>query len=228
MSGWEQWAAGCGFVVMSAGVYVLMKELYRRYSTPLLLPVVTAGVVIMMVLSVFHIPYETYMQGGQWINQMLGPAVVALAYPLYRQRHLLRRYGAAVLGGACAGSLTALVGGMAMAEAAGADTKLIHTILPKSVTTPVAMDLSQQTGGIPSLTAAFVILAGVTGVLAGPYVFQCLRMQHEVGRGVGFGSASHAIGTSKALENGEKEGALSSVAMTVCAVLTALICPLLV
>ncbi|MDA8352402.1 MAG: LrgB family protein [Firmicutes bacterium] len=223
MSGW----AAAGYAGLTVGSYLLLRRLYLRWKKPWLTPVLTAGVLVIAVLLLFQIPYDVYMKGGRWIDSLLGPAVVAFAYPLYRQRKLIRRYRFAIFGGVLIGTLVAMVGGWAWARLFGLDPHLAVTVIPQSVTTPVAMELSRQWGGLPALTAVLVILAGVVGAVGGPLLFQWLGVDHTLGRGIGFGSGAHGIGTSRALEDDEAVGAASTVAMTLAAVATAFIGPLL-
>lgn len=216
------------FVGVTVGIYLLMKRIYLRWKTPWLSPIVTAGTVVVLSLLWLGIPYEAYMTGGRWIEGLLGPAVVAFAYPLYRQRELLKYHGLPILAGVLTGALVALIGSFSWAHLLGLDLRMIHTLIPQSVTTPVAMDLSRQWGGVPTLTAVLVILAGVVGAVGGPFLYKWLRVEHTLGQGIGFGSAAHGIGTSRAMEEGEAVGAVSTVAMTLAAVLTALLGPLLI
>lgn len=209
-------------------VYHLMRKLYARFSIPFLLPIVTGTTVIVVILLVFNIPYTTFMLGGEWIEFFLGPAVVALAYPLYMQRAMLKKYFLAIMSGVLVGAVIGIVSGLQLAKWLGVESMLAYSLVPKSVTTPVAMDVAKTIGGIPPLAAIFVMVAGIGGVVVAPYIFKLFRIDHFVGKGVGTGAASHAIGTTKALENSEEEGAASSVAMTLSAIVVSIIGPLLV
>lgn len=215
----QQFLVSIIIVVLTVGIYLLMNRLYMKYSYSFLLPLLTTTIVIIMVLSVFQLPYETYMIGGEWINQLLGPAVVALAVPLYNQRKTLLQKLVPIVVGVIMGSIVGMGSGVLLAKSLGVSNHLILSIIPKSITTPVAIQVSTAFGGIPSMTIVFVLLAGLTGAVLGPLVFKWFRITSPLGRGMAFGSASHAIGTSKAKEFDELTVSISSVSMTLSAIL---------
>lgn len=208
--------------------YVTGRKIYERTAIPLLLPIIVAVTMIVTVLAVGNIAYETYMLGGKWIHALLGPAVVALAYPLYEQRRLLVQLAVPILIGSLVGAMIGVFSGFVLAKFVRLDDELLYSLLPKSVTTPVAMDLSESLGGIGSLAAVLVIIAGLTGVLLGPFMFKIFRLRSEIAYGVGLGSASHAIGTAVAFENGELAGSISTIAMIVSAVFVSFLTPILI
>ncbi|WP_018921776.1 LrgB family protein [Salsuginibacillus kocurii] len=210
------------------GLYVTGRFIYQRIPHPLTLPLVTSTFLLLSLLLLFDIPYETYMLGGQWIEILLGPAVVALAYPLFNQWHLLKQYFYPLSMGMVTGALVGIFSGYFLARLAGVDETVLFSIVPKSVTTPVAMDVAATLGGNESLAAIFVMIAGLGGVMIAQYTFRLFNIQSFIGRGIGTGTASHAIGTAKALENNEIEGAVSSIAMTVSAVIVAFFAPLII
>lgn len=208
--------------------YLIAKWVYQRFYTPLLLPVFVATVLIVLFLIIFQIPYDTYMIGGAWINHFLGPAVVALAHPLYQHRAILKKLALPIVSGTFVGAIVGIVSGVLMTKALGFEDHLIYSILPKSVTTPVAMDISNSLNGVASLAAVFVMIAGIAGAMFCKPIFRVFQMHNPVGRGVGLGSASHAIGTAKALESSELEGSISTVAMILSAVFVSIVTPYLV
>lgn len=215
-----------GIILATVALYLMMFKLYERFHIPLLIPVLTTTVIVVTILLSFNISYDTYMIGGQWINKLLGPAVVALAYPLYKQRKVLLENLAAIMGGAFVGLLLGMFSGVILAEELGFSKLFVLSMVPKSITTPVAMQISSSLNGDASLTSIFVIIAGFVGAIAGPLIIKVFRIRSEVGIGIGFGTGSHALGTAKALEYGEQAISMSSVAMTVCAVVGSLIGPL--
>ena len=215
-------------VLLNVVIFLLMTRLYRRYPTPFLIPVLTTSFCIVGLLLLFGIPYETYMIGGKYIDLLLGPAVVALAYPLYKQRDVLMKSLMPILSGVMVGSVVGMASGVLFAKLIGVKEVLIMTLLPKSVTTPVAMEISDVLGGTPSLTVVFVMIAGFTGVVIGPYIVKGFRMDDELSQGIALGSASHAIGTSKAFEYGLDAATVSSVAMALCAIIVSILGPLFV
>mgnify|MGYP001369120158 FL=1 len=214
-----------GIIVITIVVYLLARKMYFKWKTPLLLPVAVSTVMIIVLLELFQLSYETYMLGGKWIMELLGPAVVALAYPLYHHRETLKQLFLPIIAGAFVGSFIGIVSGVGLAILANIDHALISSLGPKSVTTPVAMDLAIATGGIQSLAAVFVMIAGIGGVMMSTTVFKYGKVNHPVGRGLGIGSASHAIGTSRALENNEFEGSISTIAMILCAFFVSIMLP---
>jgi predicted murein hydrolase (TIGR00659 family) len=215
-----------GIVLLNIAIYLMMSVVYRRFRIPVLIPALTATVIVVTLLLYFHIPYDTYMIGGQWINQLLGPAVVSLAYPLYKQRNVLIENLPAILGGAIVGLLIGMFSGLLLAAGLGFSKLYVLSLLPKSITTPVAIQISNSLGGDSSLTSVFVMIAGFTGAIGGPFIIKLFRIRSEVGIGIGLGTASHALGTAKALEYGEQSVSMSSVAMTVCAIVGSCIGPL--
>jgi len=208
--------------------YLFAKWLYKRIYTPLLIPVAGATFLIIICLVIFNISYETYMIGGEWIHAFLGPAVVALAYPLYQNRRILKQLIVPLIGGTLVGSIVGISSGIYLSKLIGFSEEIIYSLTPKSVTTPVAMEISNSLGGIESLAVVFVMIAGITGAMISTYVFQRFQFTHFVGKGVGLGSASHAIGTAKALESGQLEGSVSTVAMILSAVFVSIIAPFIV
>ncbi|WP_158736529.1 LrgB family protein [Alteribacillus sp. YIM 98480] len=221
------WAAAILAAAGTVLVYIGARKFYQRFSYPITLPIVTGTVVIIVVLLGTGISYDTYMLGGRWIEHLLGPAVVALAYPLYKQRKMLKMYFFPLLVSVTVGAFAGVLSGYYLSRLAGVEQALIASVLPKSVTTPVAMEVAASIGGPPPLAAVFVMVAGIGGVVTAPYLFKCCKINHVLAKGIGIGSASHAIGTAKALENSEIEGAASSVAMTLSAVIVSIIIPLL-
>lgn len=217
---------GMGIVLINVVIYLIMVAVYKRFHVPFLLPALTATVTVVTLLLTFNIPYDTYMIGGQWINQLLGPAVVSLAYPLYKQRHVLLQNWPAILGGAVVGLFIGMFSGLLLAAGLGFSKLYVLSLLPKSITTPVAIQISNSLGGDSSLTSVFVMIAGFTGAIGGPFIIKMFRIKSEIGIGIGLGTASHALGTAKALEYGEKSVSMSSVAMTVCAIVGSCIGPL--
>jgi predicted murein hydrolase (TIGR00659 family) len=219
---------GIVILVSTFSIYVVMTQVYRRFKWPVLIPGLTATVIIIAILLVFQISYETYMMGGQWINHLLGPAVVSLAIPLYRQRAVLVKNLIPVLGSVFIGSVAGILSGLIFANMLGISKSLIVSIVPKSITTPVAMQIATELGGIPSLAAVFVMIAGFTGAVFGVHMLKLFRIVSPLGRGIALGSASHAIGTSKAFEYGEQALSFSSLAMTLSAIFGSVLGPVLV
>ncbi|MED3877714.1 LrgB family protein [Priestia megaterium] len=215
-------------IIATVALYLVMAKVYVRFSYPILIPVLTTTVFVILLLLAFHISYDEYMIGGKWINSLLGPAVVALAYPLYKQREMLIKYSIPIIGGVFVGLFAGMISGLVFAEVFGIDRSLILSIVPKSITTPVAIQIATGLGGVPSMTVVFVMIAGFSGVILGPLLLKWIRIKSSLGKGIALGSASHALGTSKAFEYGELTVSMSSVSMTLSAVLGSVFGPIVV
>lgn len=194
-------------------IYLGARYISQKFPSPFTLPVMIGTIIIIILLFLFDIPYSTYNSGAKWINHLLGPAVVALAYPLYKQWDMLRRLVVPILGGVVVGAVVGVASGILLAQLFGVEDVIIYSLIPKSVTTPVAMDIGETIGGIPSLSAVFVMFAGIGGAVMSPFVYRMSRMTKFLGKGIGIGSASHAIGIAMAMEHSEEEGAAGTVAM---------------
>jgi predicted murein hydrolase (TIGR00659 family) len=202
--------------------------IYRKGGlNPLLNPVLIAVLLLVAMLSATGTSYPAYFEGAQFVHFLLGPATVALAIPLYRQFDRVRRSAMALLASILAGSLTAAASAIGIAWALGGSLDTLISLAPKSVTAPVAMGITEQLGGLPSLTAVLVILTGVLGAMLGPPLLNLMGIRDWAARGVAMGTASHGIGTARALQVNELAGAFSGLAMGLNALATALLLPLL-
>ena len=175
---------------------------------------------IIAVLLVFRIPYEAYNAGGSLINLFLGPATVCLAVTIYSQIDLLKRHLLPILAGCAAGTLAAVLSIWGMCRLFGLDRALTVSLMPKSVTTPIATAISEDQGGIVSLSVAAVIYTGILGNLCAPAMIRLFRVRDPMAAGLAIGACSHAMGTARALELGETEGAMSGLAIGLCGIFT--------
>jgi len=202
--------------------------LYRRSGlNPLLNPVLIAVVAIVVILILTGTSYDSYFQGAQFVHFLLGPATVALAIPLYRQFETVRRSALAIFISLLCGTLTAAGSAVAITFALGAGELSVISIAPKSVTAPIAMGIVEQFGGLPSLTAVLVILTGIVGAMLGPLLLDLLGIKDWQARGFALGTASHGIGTARALQVNEVAGAFSGLAMGLNALATAILLPII-
>lgn len=213
---------------LTIGLFWLMRQLYGRYPFAFFHPVLTTTTIICLILVIFQIPYTTYMEGGKWIEQLLGACVVALAYPLYNQREMMYRFKNAIILGISSGLVTAMGSIILFAKLFKVEDEMIHTLIPKSITTPVAIQLSEAIAGIPSLTAVFVMVAGFSGIIIGPVIMKWARIEHPLGKGLALGSAAHALGIAKSTEYGELALSMASISMTLSAIIGALIGPVII
>ena len=215
-------------LTLTLAAFVLASVLYRRFQmNPLLNPVLLSVVAIVLILRGTDTSYATYFEGAQFVHFLLGPATVALAVPLYRQFDRVRKSAAAILVSLMCGSITSAVSAVSIAWFLGAETASIVSVAPKSVTAPVAMGISEQLGGLPSLTAVIVILTGIIGAMLGPLVLNWLKISDWAVRGVAIGAARRGVGTARALQVNEVAGGFSGLAMGLNALATAIILPIL-
>lgn len=217
------------WLVLTLVVYQAAHWTWRRCRmNPLLNPVLLSIATLSAILTISGVDYSRYFSGAQLVHFLLGPATVALAIPLYRQLGQIMRSAGALAAGLLAGSLAAILASLAIGWALGASRPTIMSLAPKSVTSPIAMGVAEQIGGIPSLTAVLVILTGIAGAVGGAWLLDRLRVTDERARGVAIGTASHGIGTARALQMGEVTGAFSGLAMGLNGVATALLTPIIV
>jgi predicted murein hydrolase (TIGR00659 family) len=215
---------GCLFTVV---VFYVGLQLQKRICSPLFNPTFFAIVVIIFFLQLFHIPYEAYNVGGRWVGFFLGPATVALAVPIYRQREKLKTNLFPILTSILIGSIAGIISGVLMGVLMGGSREIIFSLVPKSVTTPIAMEISRAIGGIPPLTVGIVILSGIFGATLGPEILVRLGVKDPIAQGLGIGTAAHGLGTSRAVQEGEIVGAFSGLAMGVAGIITAFLAPLI-
>lgn len=206
--------------------YQLGGWLFRRFgSPPLLNPVLTAVVLLVVLLKTSGTDYQTYFRGAQFIHFLLGPATVALAIPLYREVHAVKSAFLPIALALLIGSLTGIFSAVGIGWLLGGGKIILLTLAPKSVTTPIAMGISEKIGGLPSLTAVVVVLTGIAGAVIGDVVLNKIRVKDEMARGMALGVASHGIGTAHAIQRGRVAGAFSALAMAMNGLLTAIILP---
>ncbi|MCM3638759.1 LrgB family protein [Sporosarcina luteola] len=215
-------------ILVTIIAYLAMAKVYKRYSYSVLIPVLTATTIIIIILSLFHISYDSYMIGGQWISSLLGPSVVALAYPLYNQRRFLLDNLLPIIGGVLVGASSGMVSVALLAKLFRIDHSLALSLIPKSLTTPVAIEVARGLGGNASLAVVCVMIAGIFGAIVAPSIFKWTRVHTPIGRGIALGSASHAIGTAKAAEYGELTFSMSSITMALSAIIGSVLGPIVV
>jgi predicted murein hydrolase (TIGR00659 family) len=215
-------------LTLTLAAYSAGFAIYRRFRfNPLLNPVLLAASALVAILLATGTDYHTYFQGAQFVHFLLGPATVALAVPLYRQMERVRRSGLAVFASILMGSLTAAASAVAIVWALGGSRYSMISIAPKSVTAPVAMGIAEQLGGLPSLTAALVILTGIIGAMLGPPLLHALGIKDQAAQGLAMGVASHGIGTARALQVSEAAGAFAGLAMGLNALAASVLLPTL-
>ena len=200
---------------------------HRSGSRPLANPVAIAVALLIAVLLATGTAYDTYFAGAQFVHFLLGPATVALAVPLYQHRAEVRRALLPMLAALLAGSATAIVSAVLLARALGASQETLESLAPKSATTPIAMAISEQLGGLPALTAAFVITTGILGTLVATPLLDALGIRDHRARGFSVGVAAHGLGTARAFQVSELAGTFAGIALALNGLATAVLAPLL-
>ena len=207
-------------IFLSIAAYALGCGLNRKFRTPLCNPLLIAIVLVVGVLLVFRIPYEDYNAGGEIISLFLAPATACLAVGIYSKLAVLKKYWLPILVGAVAGSASSMLSVYALCRLLGLDEQLTVSLIPKSVTTPIAVGIVESAGGLTPITVVAVIVTGILGAILAPTMIRLFRISDSVAAGLAIGACSHAVGTSKAVELGEVEGAMSGLAIGVCGVVT--------
>ena len=200
--------------------------IYRKTKLPLFNPLLIAIIIVIGFLKLFNIDFDTYNESGKFINMFLGPATVILAVPLYKQLLLLKKNFVPIIIGISIGSVVSVISVILLSTVFNLDKEIIISLIPKSVTTPIGVEISNSLGGITGITVMAVILTGITGAIIAPTVCKIFKINNPVARGIGIGTASHAVGTSKALEIGETEGAMSSLAIGIAGLITVVVAPI--
>ena len=212
-------------LAITFGIYYVARQIQKWTGWVVLNPILITIAALIALLQLTGISYETYEQGGQYIDFWLKPAIVALGVPLYQNLEQIRRQLLPILMSQLVGCLVGLVSVTLIASALGASHEVIVSLAPKSVTTPIAMEVCKTSGGIPSLTAAIVVIVGLFGAVFGFKILEVWHVRNPFSQGISMGTAAHAVGTSRAMEKGETYGAYSSLGLILNGVLTALLTP---
>lgn len=208
-------------LAFEAGLYI-----YKKSKIPLFNPLLIAITLVIGFLLIFNIDFDLYNAGAKFINMFLGPATVILAVPLYKQIELLKKHAPSILIGILFGSIIGIFSVIGLSYALGLNSQLIKSLLPKSVTTPIGIEISNQLEGIIPVTVLVIIVSGIIGAAIGPFLCKLFKITDSVAVGVALGTAAHAVGTSKALEIGETEGAMSGLSIGIAGLMTVFIAPL--
>lgn len=213
-------------LVLTMGAYQIGLFCQKKWKSPVLNPILIAVILVIGVLLLTGIPNETYQQDTQILTWLLTPATVCLALPMYEQVKVLRERLPAILVGVAAGTVTSLMFILLTCKLFNMDNPFTVSLLPKSITTAMGMVLSENAGGMGSLTAAAIIVTGILGSLMGTMLCKLFKITDPVAQGVAFGTASHVVGTSRATELGALQGAVSSLSLAVAGILTAILFPI--
>ena len=203
------------------GLYI-----YRKTKIAILNPLLIAIFLVISFLLLFNIEIESFNKGGDFINMFLGPATVVLALPLYKQINLFKKHFLAIIVGIFIGSSISILSVIFIGKLFNLDNSIILSLIPKSVTTPIGIEISNSLGGITSVTVLSIVISGIIGAVIGPTVCRIFKIKNNISLGIALGTASHAVGTSKALEIGETEGAMSSLSIGIAGIITVFLVPI--
>lgn len=209
-------------LVLTFGSYLIGIKVQQKMKSPLANPLILAAALSITLLLALDIPLDNYKNGGQYITLFLGPATASLALSIYRQYSVLKQNLIPVLAGTAVGSAVSMGSVLLLCKLFRLEEIMEKSLLAKSVTTAIAIEVTQQQGGLPSITVAAVVITGIMGAILSPYLIKLLGIKDRVAAGLAIGTASHALGTTKALQIGEIEGAMSSIAIGVAGLMTVL------
>ncbi len=211
------------FLALTLIAFTIGQWINEKTGSPIANPLLIGCILVGVVLVVFDIPLDEYNEGGGFLTLCLTPATIALAVPIYRQLEVLKKHLLPILAGALVGSLVSIGSVYGLGKLFGLDGKLIVSLLPKSVTTPIGVALSESMGGLTAVTSLAIIFTGIVGAVFLPASLKLLGVKHPVVTGIAIGTSSHAVGTSRALELDEVEGAMSGLAIGIAGLITAVV-----
>ncbi|GFN34105.1 LrgB family protein [Paenibacillus xylaniclasticus] len=217
--------SGVCWLIFTYIVYRGVKGLYRAYPKIYLTPLLVTPAIVITVLELSDVKFDEYDQGAHLLSDMVEPATIALAVTLYRHLDALKRNALAILAGAGTGAIAAIISSAGLAWLLGLKPELVNSLAPRSATTPIAIAVSGTTGGVLTITAVATLITGVLGLIIGPLIVRWFRIENPVGRGILFGTGSHAAGITKALEYDAMTGSVAAVAMIFTAFITLLATP---
>ena len=205
------------------GIYI-----QKKTNKPIFNPLLIAILGIILFLSITKIPYESYKLGGDRINFFLGPVTIVLAVPLYKQFDLLKKYLLEILIGISCGVVVSFISVKLIGHFTNADVDIINSLIPKSITTPMGISLTKTLSGVEAITVVSIILTGILGAIISPIVFKIGKINNPVAKGIALGTSAHALGTTKALEMGEVEGAMSGLSIGISGIITVILIPIII
>lgn len=215
-------------IFLTLTVFYIFSKIYERKRAFYLNPVLLSIVTIALILKGIKVEYSSYMESAQILSFLLGPAVVSLAIPLYKQRMIIKAYAREIAIGVGLGGLVAILSAFYIAKALGGGEEVLLSIAPKSVTTAIAIGVSEKIGGIPALTAILVILTGILGNAVGVEILDMAKVRDRVARGLAMGITSHGLGTARIILNDEISGAVSGLGMALNGIFTSFVLPYLI
>ena len=214
-------------ITLSLLIYVIMQKIQTKTKISILNPLLFSGIAIILILMTFKIPFEQFNEGGKHITALIGPATVSLAIPLYKNLDLLKKKIKTISIGILTSVGIHAITIVFLSILLSLNEQMAISLIPKSITTPFAKDLSETLGGIPAITISVVIVTGIFGAAISPFLNKTFNIKNTMAKGLALGSSAHAVGTSKAVENSEEEGAFSSIALILTGLLTVLSAPII-
>lgn len=205
------------------GIYI-----QKKTKKPIFNPLLIAILCIILFLSITKIPYESYKLGADRINFFLGPVTIVLAVPLYKQFDLFKKYLLEILIGISCGVVVSFISVKLIGHFTNANFDIINSLIPKSITTPMGISLTKTLNGVEAITVVSIILTGILGAIMSPVVFKIGKINHPVAKGIALGTSAHALGTTKALEMGEVEGAMSGLSIGISGIITVILIPIII
>lgn len=205
------------------GIYI-----QKKTKKPIFNPLLIAILCIILFLSITKIPYESYKLGADRINFFLGPVTIVLAVPLYKQFDLFKKYLLEILIGISCGVVASFISVKLIGYFTNANLDIINSLIPKSITTPMGISLTKTLNGVEAITVVSIILTGILGAIMSPVVFKIGKINHPVAKGIALGTSAHALGTTKALEMGEVEGAMSGLSIGISGIITVILIPIII
>jgi predicted murein hydrolase (TIGR00659 family) len=207
-------------IVLTVLAYMLSLFISKRMKLSFLNPILVTSLIIVGIIHWTPLSYDTYAEGGAQIVKILGPLVVVLAVPLYNNKHILKKYYKPISIGIFTGVVGSAVSVVVLSWLMRLDMDIMLSLLPKSITSPMAIEVSEIIGGIKELTVVFVVITGIFGASIGPLIFDVFKIRNDTAKGMALGAGSHGVGTAKAVEISDQAGAASSLSMVLCGVTT--------
>lgn len=202
--------------------------LQKKTKSPIMNPLLVSIVGIILFLNITKIPYESYKKGADSINFFLGPVTIILAVPLYKQFELFKKYILEIVIGIGCGVVVSFISIKIIGSLTNANIDIINSLIPKSITTPMGISLTNTINGVESITVVSIILTGILGAIIAPTIFKIGKINHPIAKGIALGTSAHALGTSKAIELGEVEGAMSGLSIGISGIITVILIPIII
>ena len=215
-------------VILTILFFNIWIYIQKKTNKPIFNPLLIAILGIILFLSITKIPYESYKLGGDRINFFLGPVTIVLAVPLYKQFDLFKKYLLEILIGISCGVVVSFISVKLIGHFTNADVDIINSLIPKSITTPMGISLTKTLSGVEAITVVSIILTGILGAIISPIIFKIGKINNPVAKGIALGTSAHALGTTKALEMGEVEGAMSGLSIGISGIITVILIPIII